>query len=119
MQQLKPSFRFADLRRGSRHERGYGKEWEKLRDQIMVRDCGMCQPCKKAGRFTAARAVDHKINKANGGTDEEENLQAICNPCHEEKTAGEALAARGLTAKPSGACAESGLPIDPRHPWAA
>ncbi|MBF4406127.1 HNH endonuclease, partial [Vibrio anguillarum] len=39
--------------------------------------------------ITAARDVDHIINKANGGTDDDANLQSICSPCHKEKTAKE------------------------------
>jgi hypothetical protein len=27
----------------SRHERGYGAAWAKLRPQIMERDCSLCQ----------------------------------------------------------------------------
>lgn len=69
--------------------RGYGHAWRQLRDRIMARDCGMCQPCRMAGRVTAASAVDHIVNKARGGTDSEANLQAICDACHKAKTAAE------------------------------
>jgi 5-methylcytosine-specific restriction protein A len=30
--------------------------------------------------------VDHIKPKANGGTDDETNLQSICEACHKEKT---------------------------------
>jgi hypothetical protein len=60
------------------------------------------------------------VPKANGGTDDDGNLQAINRDCHRAKTALEAMQARGLTAprRPSAACAITGLPTDPRHPWA-
>lgn len=87
---------FADRRRGSRHERGYGSEWDKRRKRILVRDCGLCQPCKRLGRLTLANIVDHIINKAAGGTDDDENLQLICKPCHTAKTTTEAQAGRAL-----------------------
>ena len=36
--------------------------------------------------MTQAREVDHIVNKASGGTDEDANLEAICKPCHKKKT---------------------------------
>lgn len=81
---------FADKKRGNRHERGYGTAWTKLREFVLNRDQGLCQPCEAAGRVTLAHEVDHKIPKAEGGTDAESNLQAICRTCHLEKTTAEA-----------------------------
>jgi 5-methylcytosine-specific restriction protein A len=72
--------------RGSRHERGYGWQWEQLRERILLRDCGMCQPCQRAGRVTAAKAVDHIVPKSQGGSDDERNLEGTCNECHAIKT---------------------------------
>ncbi len=81
--------KFADPRRGSRHERGYGAAWDKLRRVILARDCGLCQPCALAGRTTVATQVDHITAKERGGTDDAANLQAICVDCHKTKTANE------------------------------
>lgn len=86
--------KFADARRGSRHERGYGSAWDKLRQRILRRDSGLCQPCLKSGLVTAANQVDHITPKAEGGADDESNLQAICDACHKAKTAAEARAGR-------------------------
>ena len=72
--------------RESRHARGYGTAWEKLRKQALARDKGLCQPCLRAERVTAAHAVDHIKQKAAGGTDDLENLQSICRACHLDKT---------------------------------
>jgi 5-methylcytosine-specific restriction protein A len=36
--------------------------------------------------LTKATDVDHIRRKADGGTDELENLQALCRVCHEAKT---------------------------------
>jgi len=30
--------------------------------------------------------LDHIVNVAQGGNDEESNLQSLCVPCHKEKT---------------------------------
>lgn len=75
--------------RTSRHERGYGTAWDRLRQRILTRDKHLCQQCKREGRLTAASQVDHIKPKAQGGTDDAENLQAICGPCHAEKTTRE------------------------------
>ena len=91
--------------RASRHERGYGTEWDKLRIVILERDQYLCQPCKRAGRIVAATQVDHKLAKANGGTDDEDNLEAACKPCHDEKT----IRDRGH--KPRPAIGPDGWPI--------
>lgn len=72
--------------RTSRHERGYGTAWDKLRQRILTRDKHLCQPCKAKGRLTAANQVDHILPKAKGGTDEADNLQTICSECHTAKT---------------------------------
>lgn len=55
----------------------------------MQRDAGLCQPCLRSGFTVLASAVDHVVNKAQGGTDDEDNLQAICGECHKAKTARE------------------------------
>lgn len=81
-----------ETHRGTRHERGYGTAWTKLRETILLRDRGLCQPCEAHGRITAASAVDHITPKSHGGTDAPGNLQSICHTCHAEKTALESVA---------------------------
>ena len=87
--------------RGSRHERGYDHQWVKTRARILTRDMHLCQPCKATGRITPAREVDHITPKAKGGTDDDDNLQAICTDCHKDKTAREAEEAQGRKRKPT------------------
>lgn len=86
--------------RASRHERGYGKEWDRLRKQILLRDGGLCLTCLREGVTTAAYAVDHVIPKTKGGTDDETNLASICRPCHSTKSAAEAKRGRKRVAGP-------------------
>lgn len=76
-------------RTGSTTERGYGYVWSKLRKRILQRDKHLCVACKAKGRITEATDVDHVVCKAQGGTDDESNLQSLCSPCHIEKTAME------------------------------
>lgn len=88
----------------SRHERGYDSAWVKVRNQVMERDGGQCQSCKRAGRMTLARAVDHIVSKAKAAalrwtraqTDHPSNLEAICDSCHAVKSEAE----QGKTKRP-------------------
>lgn len=85
------SMKFGDARRGSRHARGYGTDWEKLRAQILKRDgyvC-VCDDCKREGIVRPATHVDHRTPKAQGGTDDPSNLQSMNVKCHMRKTARE------------------------------
>jgi 5-methylcytosine-specific restriction protein A len=70
----------------SRQARGYGAAWDRVRKAVMQRDKGLCQPCLERDRLTPAHAVDHILAKANGGTDNPDNLRAICRACHLDKT---------------------------------
>lgn len=92
--------------RESRHSRGYGTAWNKLRLHILERDKHLCQPCLAKNRVSPARQVDHITPKANGGTDDETNLQAICDPCHKAKTARD----NGQTPRPQ--IGTDGWPIE-------
>lgn len=91
----------------SRHERGYGSDWDLARQQVMTRDKGLCQPCLAKDRVTPATEVDHVTSKAKGGTDDMENLQAICGPCHKAKTALD----RGVDYRPKRRIAVDGWPV--------
>ena len=92
---------FADPERGSRHERGYGAEWDKRRLRILKRDNGLCQECLRNGRVTGvghkpySAFCDHIVPKAEGGTDADENLQTLCRSCHTAKTDREKNRGRG------------------------
>jgi 5-methylcytosine-specific restriction protein A len=65
-----------------------------MRVRILKRDCGLCQVCLRTGDITKADSVDHIVPKAEGGTDDDDNLQSICVPCHTAKTAQESARAR-------------------------
>jgi 5-methylcytosine-specific restriction protein A len=59
-----------------------------------MRDDGLCQPCRRNQIATAASEVDHIIAKGLGGTDDTDNLQSICKPCHKRKTKEDVRAIR-------------------------
>ncbi|EMI7303329.1 HNH endonuclease [Vibrio parahaemolyticus] len=75
----------------TRHQRGYGSEWDKLRRRILKRDKHLCQECLRGGRAVPACDVDHITAKKHGGLDEDSNLESLCRTCHRAKTARERL----------------------------
>lgn len=69
-----------------------GSVWMNTRARILERDGNLCQckKCQESGNPLGATEVDHRIPLHLGGTDEDENLQALNDACHKEKTAAEA-----------------------------
>lgn len=65
--------------------------WERLRRIVLQRDQFQCQVCKRFGKME----VDHIIPSHKGGSNELDNLQAICKDCHIDKTEKEMYALRG------------------------
>lgn len=94
--------------RKSRHERGLGTKWDKIRAAILARDCGLCQcpTCKAADRTTQANEVDHILPRARGGTDDPSNLRAVNDACHKRLT----LEQQGKTYSPRRATGIDGWP---------
>lgn len=70
------------------HGRG-GRPWRRKREQIFARDKYTCQVC---GRVGGELELDHILNVARGGTDDDDNLQTICTDCHRPKTFAESQA---------------------------
>ena len=60
-----------------------GRPWRRLKDKIHLRDQYTCQYC---GLVTMELELDHIVNVAQGGTDDDSNLQSLCAPCHLKKT---------------------------------
>jgi 5-methylcytosine-specific restriction enzyme A len=89
---------WAATQRGSRHARGYGTEWDKAVKRIRARDSDTCQQCVRTGHMPLGSysAVDHKVPRFEGGSDDDTNLEVICKPHHDAKTALESARARGL-----------------------
>jgi 5-methylcytosine-specific restriction protein A len=76
-------------------ERKRGSTGVKDRNKIKKRDNGLCVLCLAMGRVSAGRVVDHRIPLWDGGSDEDENKQTLCHPCHDAKTAQEAAQRAG------------------------
>ena len=73
------------------HGRG-GRPWRRLKDRILKRDMHTCQHCKRVG---GELELDHIVNVAVGGTDEDTNLQILCVDCHLIKTKSESKVGGG------------------------
>jgi 5-methylcytosine-specific restriction protein A len=71
--------------RPSSAAQGYGAAWRRLRAAFLAAH-PLCEACAAQGVLTPASHVDHRIAKAAGGTDDEENLAAYCPSCHSRKT---------------------------------
>lgn len=98
--------------RGTNTERGYGYAWRKTRALILRIDNHLCQVCLAKGRPTPATEVDHILAKHKGGTDEADNLQAICRSCHQAKTQAEAAEANGQVYRPKVTIGRDGWPVE-------
>jgi 5-methylcytosine-specific restriction protein A len=64
--------------------------WQRLRKRLLS-EHPLCTLCKLQGRITPATVADHIIpHKGNLELFwDEDNLQALCKPCHDRKTAKE------------------------------
>jgi 5-methylcytosine-specific restriction protein A len=74
-----------------RIDRKRGSAGVKDRNEIKTRDCGLCQACKRNGTTTVGSVVDHITPLWAGGSDERSNKELLCHPCHDAKTASEAV----------------------------
>ena len=89
-----PSTGWRPVAQRSKAERGYGTaQWEPIRRRVLA-EREFCQGRvlfngRAAECLHPATHVDHVVPKAQGGTDEPENLQALCVRCHQAKTARE------------------------------
>ena len=80
-----------------------GRPWSRKRERVFKRDKYLCQICLAKNILTPvelhgdnAGVCDHIVPLAEGGTDDERNLQTICKACDKEKTHQESLRGRGV-----------------------
>ena len=65
--------------------------WKRTRAAVLARDGFLCSRCLAAGRTVPARTVHHKA-RLDARPDlafEPDNLECLCNPCHEAEHAEE------------------------------
>ncbi|MEA4898685.1 MAG: HNH endonuclease signature motif containing protein [Christensenellaceae bacterium] len=77
----------AEARRYNRYDRDptskkrYGRPWQKVRARFLAAH-PLCAECLANGRTTPASEVHHILPLSRGGTHAEDNLMALCKPCH-------------------------------------
>lgn len=76
------------------YKKRYNKEWSRIRAAFLAAN-PLCEMCKRQGRYTLANEVHHIKPLANGGTNEFENLMALCKSCHSKITFAENSKKRG------------------------
>lgn len=59
----------------------YDRRWRKI-SKLHLSKNPLCAECQRAGRLTPATETHHIIPVSAGGSDAEENLMALCKPCH-------------------------------------
>lgn len=95
LQTLKPRVQRANLLRVATlsvdHEvvRLSGRRLQARNERILAAN-PLCVCCQAKGRVRAAVEIDHRIPLHLGGQDTEDNLQALCKECHDQKSAQEA-----------------------------
>ena len=72
---------YEKYRRNPNTAKRYGSQWRKIRARYIAAN-PLCELCKSEGRFTPTEQVHHKVKVADGGTNDWENLQALCSECH-------------------------------------
>jgi 5-methylcytosine-specific restriction protein A len=81
-----------------KQERTRGRAWMEIRKRVLD-DEPLCRECDRP-----ATVIDHIKALTNGGTDDRENLQPLCDECHEIKTR------RDLNQKEKKAVSVDGIP---------
>lgn len=84
----------------------YGHRHRKLRALLLAQE-PVCRTCKRA----LATEADHIVPRYRGGSDDMENLQGLCGPCHKRKTARESAEAKGHTYRPRVRFGADGWPV--------
>lgn len=80
---------YKSRRRDIKEQKMYGSNrWKKIRELKMKECGGLCQECLKKGFIVKAKVVDHIVEVKDGGCEFcLENLQCLCQSCHNKKTA--------------------------------
>lgn len=78
-----------------RIERTRGRKLQEQRQRLFTKE-PLCRLCQERGVVSEATQRDHILPLHKGGTDTEDNIQPLCDSCHDIKTVKE----RGQRVKP-------------------
>jgi len=73
--------RYNQYNRDPGSNKRYGRSWARIRAAFLSAN-PLCELCKQDGRLTPATLVHHKRKLTDGGTNDWNNLQALCQECH-------------------------------------
>ncbi|MFY9196753.1 MAG: HNH endonuclease [Bacillota bacterium] len=73
--------RYNKYERDPESSKRYGRKWRKIRNRYISLH-PLCEQCLKEDVLTRAEEVHHIKPLAQGGTHDDENLMALCKPCH-------------------------------------
>ena len=102
---LKKRINVLDMSQGSRLQRpawdGNNAEKRVYKGRTLQRERArlfsanpLCVECERQGRVTVATIRDHIIPLAEGGQDTADNIQGLCEECHNKKTLAESKRGR-------------------------
>jgi 5-methylcytosine-specific restriction protein A len=80
--------RAIDARRGTPSQRGYDSHWQRVRTMFLA-EHPLCVTCEAEGRVVGATEVHHIKPLADGGSNADSNLMALCKACHSKITINE------------------------------
>ena len=52
----------------------HSRDWKDARERVRIRDCGLCQQCKRDGVITQSDVVDHIVEIVDGGDKLSKNI---------------------------------------------
>lgn len=89
-------------------KRTTGRKLQRQRAALFTRE-PLCRECAKHGLATPAVIRDHIAPLAEGGSDDDGNVQPLCRPCSDAKTAAESARGRrrGSVTAPTGGVSKS------------
>ncbi|RKI71784.1 HNH endonuclease [bacterium 1xD42-67] len=77
--------RYERYQRDPATKRRYGRAWQLIRDRYAAAH-PFCEECYKRGVLTPTEEIHHIVPLSHGGTHAEDNLMALCKPCHSRIT---------------------------------
>jgi 5-methylcytosine-specific restriction protein A len=76
-------------------QRTRGRILQRQRAALFMRE-PLCRMCSQQGRVSQASIRDHIVPLAEGGSDDDSNIQPLCRSCSDIKTAQESAKGRGV-----------------------
>lgn len=70
-----------------------GRKLQRMREQLFYEE-PLCRHCAAKGITKLATQRDHILSLGEGGTEEPENIQPLCDDCHDIKSRSESVRAR-------------------------